>query len=163
MNLAELKEAYKARKLALDSAKKEEEKYKALLKDAMLEAGESDYTDEAGYRFERIVQERKSMDEEKLLAELHERNLTSCIATKEVVDEDATLKAVEAGELPQEVLADALYEEGKGYIAFSSDRDEFGILAPYIPCGGKRALQSILDAGGFCSFDGMEYVQELGA
>ena len=47
------------------------------LKDAMLEAGESDYTDEAGYRFERIVQERKSMDEEKLLAELHERNLTS--------------------------------------------------------------------------------------
>lgn len=30
MNLAELKEAYKARKLALDSAKKEEEKYKAL-------------------------------------------------------------------------------------------------------------------------------------
>ena len=29
MNLAELKEAYKARKLALDSAKKEEEKYKA--------------------------------------------------------------------------------------------------------------------------------------
>ena len=74
----------------------------------MLEAGESDYTDEAGYRFERIVQERKSMNEEKLLAELHERNLTSCIATKEVVDEDATLKAVEAGELPQEVLADAL-------------------------------------------------------
>lgn len=57
----------------------------------------------------------------------------------------------------------ALYEEGKGYIAFSSARDEFGILAPYIPCGGKRALQSILDAGGFCSFDGMEYVQELGA
>lgn len=111
MNLAELKEAYKARKLALDSAKKEEEKYKALLKDAMLEAGESDYTDEAGYRFERIVQERKSMDEEKLLAELHERNLTSCIATKEVVDEDATLKAVEAGELPQEVLADLKEEE----------------------------------------------------
>lgn len=57
----------------------------------------------------------------------------------------------------------ALYEEGKGYIAFSSDRDEFGILVPYIPCGGKRALQSTLDAGGFCSFDGMEYVQELGA
>ena len=114
MNLAELKEAYKARKLALDSAKKEEEKYKALLKDAMLEAGESDYTDEAGYRFERIVQERKSMDEEKLLAELHERNLTSCIATKEVVDEDATLKAVEAGELPQEVLADkVLFKECK--------------------------------------------------
>lgn len=38
MNLAELKEAYKAKKLAFDTAKKEEEKYKALLKDAMLEA-----------------------------------------------------------------------------------------------------------------------------
>ena len=35
-------------------------------------------------------------------------SLTSCIATKEVVDEDATLKAVEAGELQQEVLPDAL-------------------------------------------------------
>lgn len=56
-----------------------------------------------------------------------------------------------------------LYEEGKGYIAFSSDRDDFGILVPYIPCGGRKALQSILDAGGFCSFEGMEYVQELGA
>lgn len=52
----------------------------------------------------------------------------------------------------------ALYEEGKGYVAFSGDRDKFGILIPYIPVGGKRALQSILDAGGFVSFDGMEYV-----
>ena len=104
MNLAELKEAYKARKLALDSAKKEEEKYKALLKDAMLEAGESDYTDEAGYRFERIVQERKSMDEEKLLAELRERNLTSCIKTVEAVDEPQVLKAIEAGEYSAEEL-----------------------------------------------------------
>lgn len=84
MNLAELKEAYKARKLALDSAKKEEEKYKALLKDAMLEAGESDYTDEAGYRFERIVQERKSMDEEKLLAELHKVMFKECKALEPV-------------------------------------------------------------------------------
>lgn len=57
----------------------------------------------------------------------------------------------------------ALYEPGKGWVAFSADRDEFGILVPYIPCGGKRALQSILDAGGFCSFEGMEYVQELAA
>lgn len=57
----------------------------------------------------------------------------------------------------------ALYEEGKGYIAYSSDRDKYGILAPYIPCGGKRALQAILNAGGFTSFEGMEYVKELGA
>ena len=57
----------------------------------------------------------------------------------------------------------AFYEEGKGWVAFSSDRDKYGILIPYIPAGGKKALQAILDAGGFVSFDGMEYVQELGA
>ena len=28
---------------------------------------------------------------------------------------------------------------------------------------GKRALQAILNAGGFISFEGMEYVKELGA
>ena len=53
----------------------------------------------------------------------------------------------------------ALYEAGKGWIAFS--HDQFGILVPYVPCGGKKALQSILDAGGFVSFDGIEYVTEL--
>lgn len=108
MNLAELREAYKARKLAFEQAKKEEEKYKALLKDAMLEAGEKDFTDDAGYRFERIVQERKKIEEDKLLTELHNRGLTSCIKTVEAVDEEATLHAVEAGELPQGVLADCL-------------------------------------------------------
>ena len=108
MNLAELREAYKASKLALEQAEKEEKKYKALLKDAMAEAGEKDFTDEAGYRFERIVQGRKSIDEPKLLEELHNRNLTTCIKTVEAVDEEATLKAVEDGELPQEVLAECL-------------------------------------------------------
>lgn len=57
----------------------------------------------------------------------------------------------------------AFYEAGKGWVAFSNDRDQYGILVPYIPCGGRKALQAILDAGGFVSFDGMEYVQELGA
>lgn len=62
-----------------------------------------------------------------------------------------------------EVTGWAFYEEGKGWVAFSGDRDKYGILTPYIPVGGKKALQAILDAGGFVSFDGMEYVQELGA
>ena len=108
MNLAEIYEAYKAKKLALEQAKKEEEKYKQLLKDEMAKAGVKDHTDEAGYRFERIVQERKSIDEPKLLEELHNRNLTSCIKTVEAVDEDATMQAVEAGELPPEVLTECL-------------------------------------------------------
>lgn len=55
----------------------------------------------------------------------------------------------------------ALYEPGKGYYAFSSFRDQFGILAPYIPQGGKKALQSIINAGGFASMDGMEFVNPL--
>lgn len=108
MNLAELREAYKVRKLAFEQAKKEEEKYKALLKDAMAEAGEKDFTDDDGYRFERIVQGRKSIEEPKLLEELHRRGLTDCIKTVEAVDEEATLRAVEAGTLPQEVLAECL-------------------------------------------------------
>ena len=108
MTLVELREAYKASKLAFDLAKKEEEKYKALLKNAMAEAEEKDFTDDDGYRFERIVQERKSIDEPKLLEELHSRGLTSCIKTVEAVDEEATLTAVEDGTLPQEVLAECL-------------------------------------------------------
>lgn len=54
----------------------------------------------------------------------------------------------------------ALYEEGKGYVAFTSDRDKYGILTPYIPVGGKKALQSILDAGGFTNLDGIEFVNQ---
>lgn len=108
MVLMEIYEAYKAKKLAFDLAKKEEETYKDLLKKAMADAGEKDFTDEAGYRFERIVQARKSIDEEKLLNELHTRGLTACIKQVEAVDEEATLKAVEEGKLPQDVLAECL-------------------------------------------------------
>lgn len=108
MTLQEIYEAYKVKKMAFEQAKKEEETYKELLKKAMLEAGEKDYTDSEGYRFERIIQERKSIDEPRLLEELHSRQLTQCIKTVEAVDEDATVKAVEAGELPQEVLAGCL-------------------------------------------------------
>ena len=54
------------------------------------------------------MQERKSIEEPKLLEELHSRGLTTCIKMVEAVDEEATLKAVEAGTLPQEVLAECL-------------------------------------------------------
>lgn len=108
MSLAELYEAYKARKLAFEQAKKEEEKYKKLLKDAMGAAGEKNYTDSQGYLFERIVQERKNIDEPKLLEELKGRGLTDCIKAVEAVDEEATLTAVEQGRLPQAVLSECL-------------------------------------------------------
>lgn len=55
----------------------------------------------------------------------------------------------------------ALYEPAKGYYAFSSDRDRFGILCPYMPVGGKSALRSIIKAGGFLSMEGMEFVNPM--
>ena len=62
------------------------------------------------------------------------------------------------GALSCTVTGWALYEEGKGYYAFSHDR-KFGLLLPYMPCGGRKALQAIVDAGGFLSMEGMEFVQ----
>lgn len=108
MELKELYQAYKVKKLAFDAAKKEEENAKKALKDAMGAAQVKDYTDEEGYRFECFSSDRKSIDEEKLLAELHERKLDDCISFKEVVDEDAVLQAVEANRLPQAVLTECL-------------------------------------------------------
>lgn len=108
MNLTELYEAYKAKKLTFEQAKKEEEKYKKLLKEAMEEAGEKNYTDTDGYLFERVEQNRKKIDEPKLLGILHENGLEDCIATVEAVDEEATLKAVEEGRLAQDLLAECL-------------------------------------------------------
>ena len=108
MELKELYKKYRAAKTAADQAAKEEEKYKKLLKDAMKEAGEKDYTDEDGYLFERIVQNRKSMDEKMVLESLKDRGLTSCIKTVEAVNEEAVLAAVEAGEYPAEELQKAL-------------------------------------------------------
>lgn len=108
MELKELYKKYRAAKTAADQAAKEEEKYKKLLKDAMKEAGEKSYTDEDGYLFERVVQNRKSMDEKMVLESLKERGLTSCIKTVEAVNEEAVLAAVEAGEYPAEELQKAL-------------------------------------------------------
>lgn len=108
MELKELYQLYKAKKLAADQAAKEEDKYKKLLKKAMEEAGEKNYTDSEGYLFERIVQNRKSMDEKMVLESLKERGLTSCIKTVEAVNEEAVLAAVEAGEYPAEELQKAL-------------------------------------------------------
>ena len=58
----------------------------------------------------------------------------------------------------KEVSGYAFYEHGKGYLAYSSQRDKYGVLTPYIPLGGKKALEAILSAGGFTSLTDMEYV-----
>ena len=60
MELTTLYKQYRAAKLAADQAAKEEDKLKKALKKAMEEAGVKNYTDEDGFLFERIVQNRKS-------------------------------------------------------------------------------------------------------
>ena len=104
MELREIYKKYKAAKLTADQAAKEEEKYKKLLKDEMKKAGEKQYTDEDGYRFERVVQNRKSMDEAGVLESLKEKGLSQCIKIVEAVDEDKVLEAIEAGDYPAEEL-----------------------------------------------------------
>lgn len=96
--LATLYKQYKAAKLTVDQAAKEEDKLKKALKKAMEEAGVKSYTDEDGFLFERIVQNRKSMDEKGVLESLKEKGLTQCIKTVEAVDEPQVLKAIEAGQ-----------------------------------------------------------------
>ena len=104
MELREIYKKYKSAKLAADQAAKEEEKYKKLLKDEMKKAGEKEYTDEDGYRFERVIQNRKSMDEAGVLESLKEKGLSQCIKTVEAVDEEKVLEAIEAGDYPAEEL-----------------------------------------------------------
>ncbi|GAC44046.1 hypothetical protein [Paenibacillus popilliae] len=41
-----------------------------------------------------------------------------------------------------------------GYVSYDGE-------IPFIPRGGKRTLQSILDDGGFISYDGMHWVREM--
>ena len=54
----------------------------------------------------------------------------------------------------------APYVPGKGFLAFQHDNENRrGVRLPYLPKGGKKALQAILDAGGFLSLEGMEFVQ----
>ena len=100
MELTTLYKQYRAAKLAADQAAKEEDKLKKALKKAMEEAGVKNYTDEDGFLFERIVQNRKSMDEKGVLESLKEKGLTQCIKTVEA----KVLEAIEAGEYSAEDL-----------------------------------------------------------
>lgn len=43
----------------------------------------------------------------------------------------------------------------KGYLAFADEE------VPYIPCGGKRALTSIMESGGFLDFDNAVWLQAM--
>ena len=47
----------------------------------------------------------------------------------------------------------ALYVEGKGFVSLDGGK------TVYLPQGGRKALQSILDAGGFCGE--VDYIQPI--
>ncbi|PAD72878.1 hypothetical protein CHH67_21200 [Paenibacillus campinasensis] len=48
----------------------------------------------------------------------------------------------------------ALRHPELGFLAFEGD-------VPYIPVGGRQALQEILDAGGLVSTDGCKWIQAM--
>lgn len=48
----------------------------------------------------------------------------------------------------------AIYHPELGYFSFDTDY-------PYIPAGGRKALKSILDAGGFLNFDECRWLQPI--
>lgn len=50
-----------------------------------------------------------------------------------------------------------LYIEGKGYLKFKCDNGH----VPYTPCGGRKALESILAAGGLLNYNGIEFINPI--
>ena len=46
---------------------------------------------------------------------------------------------------------------GKGFVKFKSEKSPI----PYNPIGGKKALQSIIDAGGFVHYNDIEFIMPL--
>lgn len=45
----------------------------------------------------------------------------------------------------------------KGFVKFKHDTD----AVPYAPCGGRKALESIINDGGFVSYDDLEFVNPV--
>lgn len=51
----------------------------------------------------------------------------------------------------------AFYIKGEGFVKFKADE----LPIPYSPIGGKKALQSILNSGGFLEYDSLEFVNAI--
>lgn len=47
----------------------------------------------------------------------------------------------------------ALYHSELGFICLGNINKEFNISIPYVPCGGRRALNEILEAGGLTDYN----------
>lgn len=61
-----------------------------------------------------------------------------------------------AGPVGRTVCRGFAFKSGDGYLSFNGE-------TPYTPVGGKRALQSILDLGGFEGYDGITFVMPFDA
>lgn len=55
----------------------------------------------------------------------------------------------------------AFYHEDLGYMSFKKDNESKDAKVPYIPLGGKRALEYILDTGGLIHYDDIEWLQPI--
>lgn len=55
----------------------------------------------------------------------------------------------------------AFYNKDFGYLSFKSDNIGKLVNVPYAPKGGKKALQEILNAGGFTSYDDIEWINNI--
>ncbi|WP_304833948.1 hypothetical protein [Muribaculum intestinale] len=51
-----------------------------------------------------------------------------------------------------------LYIDGKGYLKFKCDSSSF---VPYAPIGGRKALESILEAGGLLNYNSIEFINPI--
>lgn len=52
-----------------------------------------------------------------------------------------------------------LYHPVLGFVSFS--KDKYGINQPYIPQGGRKALQSVLDKGGLLEYDSVNFAKPI--
>lgn len=56
----------------------------------------------------------------------------------------------------------AFYHKELGFLSFKSDnKRRNNVSIPYLPQGGEKALQSILDSGGLVDYDGIEWIQAI--
>lgn len=96
----------KATVLAAKSLEKSLEALDKKIKSHLLELGEKEYA-ASGFTFKMGVQDRSTMNEEKLVALLKEKGLdTKAVKTVEIGDPDAVAECIKTGELTVEELSE---------------------------------------------------------
>lgn len=57
----------------------------------------------------------------------------------------------------------AFYHSELGYLSLKSSNQKYkyGVKIPYIPTGGIKALEEIIELGGFSNFDDIEWIHPI--